>query len=205
MHFPGKSHLQCLLHLNAVLVPRTTSLPTHLVYYLPGLLSHWNLNPASWWQSPHCFPVCPTTTSQWHWTLKNPSFGPTPLQSHCLLPSFTLSRWKYPFIFHLHFHLSLPVNLLHLLDSLHSSQTLLVKVPGTLHLINPSFPECLAHRQIQHWCSLPSLNILLLLKVTSSCLLLRSQHLRGKVGGEESYVLFWRPATGEEGGLLSKG
>ena len=34
LHFPGKSHRQCLLHLNAVLVPRTTSLPTHLVYYL---------------------------------------------------------------------------------------------------------------------------------------------------------------------------
>lgn len=135
LHFPGRSHLQCLLHLSAVFVPRTTSLPTHLVYYLPGLLSHWNLNPASWWQSPHCFPVCPTTTSQWHWTLKNPSFGPTPLRSHCLLPSFTLSRWKYPFIFHLHFHLSLPVNPLHLVDSLHSSQTLRVKVPGTLHLI----------------------------------------------------------------------
>ena len=49
LHFPGKSHRQCLLHLNAVLVPRTTSLPTHLVYYLPELLSHWNLNPASWW------------------------------------------------------------------------------------------------------------------------------------------------------------
>lgn len=42
LHFPGKSHRQCLLHLNAVLAPRTTSLPTHLVYYLPGLLSHWN-------------------------------------------------------------------------------------------------------------------------------------------------------------------
>ena len=124
-----------------------------------------------------------------------------------LPPSFfhSRSRWKYPFISHPHFHLSSPVNPLHLILSLHSSQTLLVKVPGTLHLTNPSFPECLIHQQIQHWCSLPSLNILLLLKVISSCSLLRSQHLRGKVGGKESYVLFWRPATGGEGGLLSKG
>ena len=124
-----------------------------------------------------------------------------------LPPSFfhSRSRWKYPFISHPHFHLSSPVNPLHLILSLHSSQTLLVKVPGTLHLTNPSFPECLVHRQIQHWYSLPSLNILFLLKVISSCLLLRSQHLRGKVGGKESYVLFWRPATGGEDGLLSKG